>query len=162
MVEEYFGVRLSSNLVVAVPLTNVETVTRFKPKKVCPLPGVAPFWLGIINQQGSLLWVLDTDMFFELVVLKEEPQEDTLTAIVLSRKFQGSVVRVAWIVKKLEGVLSLPESYLESSHAKPLPSALKPKFEKVFPFTIEQRDRNLIVLDAAAFFETLNSQALAV
>ncbi len=161
MVEEYFAVQLSHNLLVALPLTTVETVTRFQPNKVCPLPGVAPFWLGIINQQGSLLWVLDTDMFFELVVSKEQ-QEQTLTAIILSRKFEGSLVRVAWIVKKLEGMVSVPKSYLKSSLIETLPSPLKPKFQKVFPFAIEQHDRNLIVLDSAAFFETLHSEALAV
>jgi len=161
MIQEYFGVQLSWNLSVALPLTSVGTVTRIETKKICVLPGVAPFWLGITNQQGSLLWVLDTEMFFELVVPKEQ-QERALTTIVLSGKFQGSSVRVAWIVNKLEGVLSIAKSDLESSYLKSLPPPLDPKYQKVFPVAIEQRDRLLIVLDSAAFFETLHDRALAV
>jgi len=161
MIQEYFGVQLSWNLSVALPLDSVETVTRVEGKNICLLPGVAPFWLGIINQQGLLLWVLDTDMFFELVVPKEQ-QERALTAIVLSGKFQGAKIKVALIVNKLEGVLSIPKSYLENRDRQTLPPPLDPKYQKVFPIVIEQRDRKLIVLDSAAFFETLHDRALAV
>lgn len=161
MIEEYFGVQLSWNLSVALPLTSVATVARIETKEICILPGVAPFWLGITNQQGSLLWVLDTDMFFELVV-PEEKQERALIAIVLLGKFQGSSVRVAWIVNKLEGVLNIAKSNLESSYLESLPPPLNPKYQKVFPVALKQRDRLLIVLDSAAFFETLHDRALAV
>ena len=83
MIQDYFSIQLSGDLRVALPLTHVETVARFQRQIICPIPGIPPFWLGVINQKGSLLWVLDGDRFFELASSLDQASPN-LTTVILS------------------------------------------------------------------------------
>ena len=75
MIQEYFGIQLTRSVRVALPLADLETIARFQRQRICPIPGVAPFWLGVANQRGSLLWVLDGDQFFNLVPASDRQEQ---------------------------------------------------------------------------------------
>ncbi|MGK7876379.1 MAG: chemotaxis protein CheW [Xenococcaceae cyanobacterium] len=156
MIQEYFGIQLSHSVRVALPLTDVETFAHIQRQRISPIPGVAKFWLGVANQRGSLLWVLDADQFFDLVPASDH-QEQQLTAVVLTRLIQGTQRRVAWIVKELEGVLPV-----HSTQSQPLPPPLQPRFQTLFTATFKQDDKTIVVLDSEAFFQALRPQSNAL
>ena len=153
MIQEYFGIQLSRSVHIALPLANVETIARFQRPRICPIPGVAPFWLGVVNQRGSLLWVLDGDCFFNLVSTID-PQEQKLIVVVLKRRIQGVQQQVAWMVKSLEGVLSL-----DNSQSQPLPPTLEPRFQNLFKTIVTQDNKPVAILNSEAFFQVLRPQS---
>lgn len=106
---DYFGIELSESVHLALPLDNLGTVLRLTPEKICSIPGVPPFLLGVINHQGSLLWVLDTYRFLNLESDANCSQK-CLTAIILKSSLKGTRKKVALLVNKLQGVLTLKKT----------------------------------------------------
>ena len=62
--QEYFTVELASKITLGLSLNEMVTVAQFETKNICIVPGVADFWYGVVNFKGSLLWILDSDRFF--------------------------------------------------------------------------------------------------
>ena len=116
MNKDYFAVELSQSVNLALPLENMGTVIQIKPEKICLVPGVSDYLLGVINHQGSLLWVLDTEQFFQLES-DVETWKQSLTAIIMKSSLTGTRKKVALVVKKIQGVLNLnTQSELISSN----------------------------------------------
>lgn len=157
MTQEYFAVQLSPALGLALPLSDMESATRISLPQICSMPGVAPFWLGVINYQGSLLWVLDSDRFFEL---KSSPgaKGEALTAVILRRQIDGSQRRVALIVQALQGVLSLDSFASVSPQALPLAA----RFYPLFQGAMEGESQRLGILDSDGFFRSIYNSDLVL
>ena len=152
MIQEYFGIELSDSVHLALPLMNTETVAKFEQKSICVIPGIAPFWYGVFNYKGLLLWVLDIDQFFDLSSQDDSP-EKKLTAVVLSHQHQGTRRRVALVVQQLKGILSFEQNRLESFSS--LSSSLSPSLSNSCTAKIEQDNKVFYVLDSDAFLERL-------
>lgn len=106
MQKDYFSVELSQSINLALPLENMGTVIQIEPEKICLVPGVSNYLLGVINHQGSLLWVLDTEQFFQ-IESDGHTWKQSLTAIIMKSSLPGTRKRVALVVKKIQGVLNL-------------------------------------------------------
>ncbi|MGK7917178.1 MAG: chemotaxis protein CheW [Prochloraceae cyanobacterium] len=154
MIQEYFGIQLSQTVNLAVPLTDVKMVTRLEPEIICSIPGVAPYWLGVTNQEGSLLWVLDGERFFELDGVRDR-QKQKLTALILTSTLQETQRRIALVVKALEGVVNLDSAYA----GQPLPLLVSPRFKHLFTTTQRYDGQSVLLLDVEAFFELLDFQS---
>ncbi|MGK7884246.1 MAG: chemotaxis protein CheW [Crocosphaera sp.] len=116
MNKDYFGVELSQSVNLALPLENMGTVIQIKPEKICLVPGVSDYLLGVINHQGTLLWVLDTEQFLQLES-DGNTWKQSLTAIIMKSTLPGTRKKVALVVKKIQGVLNLnTQSKLTSSN----------------------------------------------
>ena len=116
MTKDYFGVELSQSVNLALPLENMGTVIQIEPDKICLVPGVSDHLLGVINHQGSLLWVLDTEQFFQ-IESDGQTWKQSLTAIIMKSSLPGTRKKVALVVKKIRGVLNLnPNSEVISSN----------------------------------------------
>ena len=59
MLKDYFHVQLGSAEQLAIPLDNATEAISAIRLDVCPIPGVPAYLLGVINQRGRLLWMLD-------------------------------------------------------------------------------------------------------
>lgn len=59
MLNDYFFVQLRQSLKVALPLDSTREVISLTYGEICPVPGVSPALLGVANQRGKLLWVLE-------------------------------------------------------------------------------------------------------
>ena len=64
MKREYFTIKLTAEIDLGVALADMTTAVQFETKNICVVPGVAEFWYGVVNYQGGLLWMLDSDRFF--------------------------------------------------------------------------------------------------
>ena len=76
--QEYFTVELASKITLGLSLNEMVTVAQFEIKNICIVPGVADFWYGVVNFKGSLLWILDSDLFFMQSLMGETPQSRRL------------------------------------------------------------------------------------
>jgi twitching motility protein PilI len=56
---DYLQVGLSKKNSLLIPTTNAVEVISRKRSDICPIPGLLSSLLGVVNQRGRLLWVLD-------------------------------------------------------------------------------------------------------
>lgn len=108
---EYFTIKLTAQINLGVALADLVTVVQFATKVICAVPGVAEFWYGVVNYKGSLLWVLDSDRFFELDDNRKLGQK--LTAIVV-RDRSGNHKQVALVTSQLKGIVAVAPTEIES------------------------------------------------
>jgi twitching motility protein PilI len=59
MTTDYFWIDLGLDISVAIALTKTREVLSFPLSSLCLIPGVRPELLGVSNQRGNLLWVID-------------------------------------------------------------------------------------------------------
>lgn len=106
MNQEYFNILLSPQVCLGIPLENMGVVIQLEISNICPVPGVADFWYGVTNHKGSLLWVLDSDRYFDLG--NEQNSSNTkITAVVLKHQQEKSNKKIAIIAQKLIGIAAL-------------------------------------------------------
>jgi twitching motility protein PilI len=131
--QEYFGVRLAGSVRLAIPLETVESVLRINPQRICPIPGVPPAFLGVINQKGALVWVFDLSQYLSMTANPLTTTSTSLLAAVLrisesvGERERPRLCRLACIVSELEGIYSL-----STEHLHPLPQQLKPEIRRLF------------------------------
>jgi twitching motility protein PilI len=143
--QEYFAIRLNE-LLFAFALPDIETVIRLHPQNICPIPGMASFWLGITNHNGSLLWVLDTKSLFNLNET-EKYNKQQVTAIVLKHFIQETQRRCAFVVQDLEGIIAI--NYNE---VQPHSFAEKSAFQNLCKGSAKQGNRAFYIFDSEAIF----------
>lgn len=119
MLKDYFFVQLRQSVKVVLPLDSTKEVISLAYGEVCPIPGVSPALLGVVNQRGKLLWVLDLGDLLKIPPAQKilRPQ-DNLTLLVLNTpsKLNAQQERqVGCVVSALKGVITL-----ESVDFKPL------------------------------------------
>lgn len=59
MISEYFYIQIHPATGLLIPLEHTAGVITLTSEQICPIPGIPPAILGVINQRGSLLWVLE-------------------------------------------------------------------------------------------------------
>lgn len=114
MDQEYFSIQLSDTTNLAIPLDNMGAVVQFESDSVCVVPGVAEFWYGVANFKGSLLWILDSNHYFNFGNARKY-QGRKLTAVILKQQQEQSKKQVAIVAQKLVGIVELAVSTLEES-----------------------------------------------
>ena len=109
---EYFNVSLSPQIDLAIPLDSMGAVIQIETPNICTIPGIADFWYGTINFKGSLLWVLDSDLYFKLNNQKDS-YNNKYTAVIIKQNRIDNYKKIALIVKKLQGIITLNSEQLE-------------------------------------------------
>lgn len=112
MLNDYFFVQLSQSVKVVLPLDSTQEVISLACGEVCPIPGVSPALLGVVNQRGKLLWVLDlADLLKVPSSQKTIRPQDNLTLLVLNPpsklNARSQERQVGCVVSALKGVIAL-------------------------------------------------------
>ncbi len=105
MINDYFFVQLRQSVNVLFPLTSTEEVISLTYGEVCPVPGVSSALLGVANQRGKLLWVLDLSDLLQISSEQTRPQ-DNLTLLVLNNS-KNSGQQIGCVVSALKGIIPL-------------------------------------------------------
>lgn len=147
MIQEYFGIELSNSVHLGLSLNDLEIVTRFTRQDICAIPGVAYFWLGVVNYKGSLLWILDTDRLLGLEDNRDNRLDSKLTVVVISYRSETSKKRVGLTLKQLEGILTV-----DSQHLQPISSVV---LKNLCAAVVEQDNKDIYILDTPAFMEQI-------
>lgn len=149
MIQEYFGIQLSGGVRLALSLKDLGTVESFPRAKICSIPGVPFYWLGVVNHRGSLLWLLDGDRFFKLKP-SEERQQAKITVVTLKHQAAGISRQAGWSVTALEGIINL-----NPNKTIPWPNLLATEFKPLCAAVVKHGERPIFLLDTAAFFDAL-------
>lgn len=138
MVTDYFWIDVGLALTVAIPLAKTREVLSFPLGSLCLIPGVRSELLGVSNQRGTLLWVLDLPRLLSpgsAPPLNYRVLENT-KAVVLA----GESIQAAAIAKGLKGIVSFGEGDLTPINE---------------PFLLGQGqkdDENILILDVDQVF----------
>ena len=160
MNREFFVVELSASIRLGLNLEEMTTVTQFEQKDICIVPGVAPFWYGVVNFKGSLLWVLDIDRFLNLAGAVETVSDRwnlKLTSVLLTYQVQGIPKRVALAVKKLDGLLTV-----QSGQIQPISPAAPSSLQAICKMAIEKENTITYILDVETLFQQLHQRSTLV
>lgn len=156
MNQKYFTVELASELHLGVPLGNMGAVAQFTLSRVCTVPGVANFWYGVVNYKGSLLWVLDSDRFFNLSVEKQK-QPQKLTAVILNSEESVGQTKVAIVIQQLKGIVTL-----ESSSLQPIADHVSPSLQECCSVVGKTESQAIHIIDATKLLQQLHQQSILV
>ena len=113
MLDDYFFVQLRQSIKVVLPLNSVKEVISLSYGEVCPIPGVAPALLGVVNQRGKLLWVLDLGDLLKIPPSVENLRSQAdLTLLILKNRLNEQ--QVGCVVAALKGVVALDSTELQA------------------------------------------------
>ena len=110
---EYFTVKLAPKVSLGIPLEDMGSVIQLEKTNICTVPGVPSFWYGVANFKGSLLWILDSQSFFNLEFSQRSSQK--LTAVILQNQQSKNQNRVALVTQQLQGIISVESSRIKTS-----------------------------------------------
>ena len=126
MLTDYFHVQLRQGMEVVLPLDSAVEVIALNQKEICPIPGVSPALLGVVNQRGKLLWVLQLSDFLGLAKSPKQRLQDNLILLVVTTESANSLAigreyQLACVVSTLKGIVTL-----NSIKFKPVSARLAP------------------------------------
>lgn len=157
MNQEYFCIELSSKISLGIPLLDIKTVAQFdENQNICTVPGIADFWYGVVNFQGSLLWVLDSDRFFNLDN-KRDPLRKKLTTVVLKHQLGESQRQIALVTKKLVGITSV-----EASHPQKALDQSSPVLRDCCTALVDIETRSTYLLNSANLLQQLHEKSVLI
>ncbi|MBW4665743.1 MAG: chemotaxis protein CheW [Chroococcus sp. CMT-3BRIN-NPC107] len=150
MIEDYFCSQLRQSVNVLFPLANAEEVISLTYGEICPVPGVSPALLGVVNQRGKLLWVLELSDLLQIAPDKKNRRaQDTLTLLVLS-DIKNSDQQVGCVVSALKGIIPI-DLALQSLNSNPPPA-----WESLKINNILFADEKYTVIDVQAVFSNIS------
>ncbi|MEO1131684.1 MAG: chemotaxis protein CheW [Cyanobacteria bacterium J06639_1] len=165
MASEYFLVRSFNSTLLAIPLDYVLGTLAVEREDVCPLPGVNPALMGVINQRGQLLWVLDLGEALGQVAMSGRGSLHSLTLLDLVRsRSQGQSAakreRVACAVTELVEIAPLDDAAIGDIDGEGLMRlGFSERGRSLALGTTEYRDESAIVLNAEALFDALKQSS---
>lgn len=127
MLTDYFHVQLRQGMEVVLPLDSAVEVITINQKEICPIPGVSPALLGVVNQRGKLLWVLQLSDFLGLAKSPKQRLQDNLILLVVTTESANSSAigrecQLAFVVSALKGIVTLNPIKIKPVSAKLAPN----------------------------------------
>ena len=151
---EYFTIKLTSKIDLGVALTDLKTVIQLD-KNICAVPGVAEFWYGVINFKGSLLWVLDSDRFFQLQTASSQPPQK-LIAIVIHNPLKERK-QVAVVTSQLKGIVAIDPANIEAVDDDP-----SSMLDQCCSAVADTQASQIYLLDSTVLLERLHQNSMLV
>ena len=111
MTVDFFQVELEPSFSLIIPLERTAEVLSLQWAELCPIPGINAALLGISNQRGRLLWMVDIAALLGLTTVERvinNPEKST--AIV----FTKDELRVAGVVARLKGIATLDHQRIQA------------------------------------------------
>ena len=154
MSQEYFSIQLSPEINLGIPLEYMGGVVQLEVEKICPIPGVKEYWYGVANYQGSLLWVLNSDRYFNFhnqrnILTKK------ITAVIISQKAHKSSQKVALETQKLVGITTL-----EIDDACKLDNSIPPQLKNCVSSSLTSETNHTYILNSGNLLQQLQQSAL--
>ncbi|MCT7951367.1 chemotaxis protein CheW [Ancylothrix sp. C2] len=157
--KDYFCIQLRQSARLALPIENVAEVFSVAYGDICPIPGVATALLGVVNQNGQLIWVLElADLLSELLGLAPSPIDygkwDSLTVLLITNCLNSQKgvppQRLACVVSALKGVVQIDKTNITA-----IPEDFSPAFSSFFLGVVKIEDESVAVLNVSAVFAAL-------
>lgn len=127
--KDYFYFEVGKNVRLVLPADWVVETAVLPITQICPIPGVADMFLGVMNYHGELIWVIDLAQYLShligLVTVPSSPDntltKEKLVLITLgTSQKENSSQPVAWVVSQVHGIVAL-----NPAKFRPIPAPFK-------------------------------------
>ena len=152
--QEHFCVGLSQQIYLGLSLDHVDKLIQLQPKDICLIPGIADFWLGVVNYKSSLLWILDTEKFLNISKNNQKIKSQQ-TALIINYSMVNNKKKLALVIKNLEGVIKVDPDKTESFQ-----SSAYPLLERICDTVARQDEKNIALVKTEILLEELSQQSL--
>ena len=152
--QEYFCIGLSNSVYLGLSLEHVDKLITLQPKDICLIPGIADFWLGVINYKSSLLWILDLEKFLD-IAQNSKKNKSQQTVLILNYSVGNYQKKVALIIKSLEGVFEFEQDQIVVPH-----SSIPPKLQNICDTFTSQNEKDIALVKTEILLEQLSQQSL--
>lgn len=157
-IQEYFHVELPRRVNVAIPLGQTAEVLSVEPRDICLVPGVSAALLGISNQRGRLLWMLD---LLQLLGVQHawgrlptgyatRSAHQRWTALVMRDTDQSSPRQLACLVSQLRGII-----HVSPEQQQPVPQRLQREVQQYLHGFVQLDRLPVLLLNVEAVFEAV-------
>lgn len=153
--QEYFQVELPQGVQIAIPLEQTAEVFSLSRHDICLIPGVAPSLLGITNQRGRLIWMLELGDLLGLPMPSGRSPQERLTALVMTHRGQEQQVKLGCLVSSLRGIIPI-----EPEQIQPIPKQLKKQVRQFFIGMAQAERTPLLILKVETVFSLLQRYTL--
>ena len=151
---EYFCIGLSNPIYLGLSLEHVDKLITIQPKDICLIPGIADFWLGVVNYKSSLLWILDLENF--LGIAKNHQKIKSQQTILIFNYSMGSYQKkVALMIKSLEGVFEFQQEQMVDDY-----STIYPKLQHICDAFTNQDGKDIALIKTEFLLEQLLQHSL--
>jgi twitching motility protein PilI len=157
MLNDYFHVCLRQSVGVVLPLNSTAEVISVTLGEICLIPGIPPAVLGVVNQRGRLLWVVELSDLLGLAPCPKRLQsQDNLTLVVLTASLANSTVgqesrQLGCVVSSLKGIVSL-----DPAKFKPVSARLSPTLGSFLSGVAEIEQLPVAILNTDAVLTALS------
>ena len=149
MIQEYCRLKISPLLRIVIPVSYVDEIIQLRSHDISPIPGIQPALLGLTNQRGKLLWVLNMERFLGL---KPSPLGKPIVAIAIRAQVGDvGIRRLACVVMAVEEIITL-----DSQKFSPIPKNLPPRAKALLSSLARVDDNTYGVLNVNELFRLLN------
>ncbi len=152
--QEYFCIGLSNPVYLGLSLEHVDKLITVQPKDICLIPGIADFWLGVVNYKSSLLWILDLENFLG-IAKNHQKIKSQQTVLILNYSMGSYQKKVALIIKSLEGVFEFEQEQMLVTH-----SAISPKLQNICDAFTNQDGKDIALIKTEVLLEQLSQHSL--
>ncbi|URR36087.1 chemotaxis protein CheW [Thermosynechococcus sp. HN-54] len=149
-IQEYFHVELPRRVNVAIPLEQTAEVFSLEPRDICLMPGVSAALLGISNQRGRLLWMLD---LLQLLGVQHDwgrSPHQRWTALVMRDTDRSSPRQLACVVSQLRGIIHVPPEKQQ-----PVPQRLQRQVQQYLQGFVQFDRVPILLLNVEAIFASI-------
>lgn len=147
-IQEYFHVELPRRVNVAIPLGQTAEVLSVGLRDICLVPGVSAALLGISNQRGRLLWMLDLLQLLGVQHAWGRLPHQRWTALVMH---DGSSPRqLACLVSQLRGII-----HISPEQQQPVPQRLQREVQQYLQGFVQLDRLPILLLNVEAVFEAV-------
>jgi len=151
MVQEFFHIELTKSVHIAVPLAQTAEVLTVEASELCPIPGVAPALLGVVNQRGRLLWMVDLEYLLGLEQTNLSKRRRAPALVVHSQSEDGdSVYRLGCVTSHLRGIIACKDVDIS-----PVPARLEQRMHQFFAAWLHPPGYSLLKLNVNALFNAV-------
>ena len=150
--QEYFCIGLSNSVYLGLSLDNIDKLITLQPQDICLIPGIADFWLGVINYKSSLLWILDLENFLDIAKNNQKIKSQQ-TVLILNYSIGNYQKKVGLIIKSLEGVFNFGQEQM-------IASCFTPKLQNICQAFTTENEKDIALVKTELLLEQLSQQSL--
>ena len=154
IMQEYFCIGLANSVYLGLSLEQVDKLIKIQPQDICLIPGIADFWLGVVNYKSSLLWILDIESFLGIAKNKK-PGKSQQTVLILNYSTENYQKKVALVIKSIEGAIKMEQNQIES-----LGPTTSPMLKNICDAVARQDEKEIALVKTDILLEQLLQQSL--
>ncbi|MGK7896948.1 MAG: chemotaxis protein CheW [Xenococcus sp. (in: cyanobacteria)] len=152
--QEYFCIGLSHSVYLGLSLEHVDKLITLRRKDICLIPGIADFWVGVVNYKSSLLWILDLENFLGITKNNQEFKSQQ-TVLILNYSTGNYQKKVALIIKDLQGVFKFQKEQIVVNY-----SAIFSRLQDICDSFMHQDGKDIALVKTEVLLEQLEQHSL--